>query len=190
MIRILIVSNSNKLSDYLRKFLSIEEDVSMTFCTNASKARRLFLENSYDLIIINYPLLDEKGYALCFDISEKSDASILALIQNSEIELIQGRMEKAGIMAIPKPVHPTALYQVLKFAILTHRKLEKIRKDNGKLNHRIEEIKTINRAKCLLMENGKMSEQDAHRFLEKKAMDTQQTRLQIANAVIRRYHRR
>ena len=64
------------------------------------------------------------------------------------------------------------------------------RKDNGKLNHRIEEIKTINRAKCLLMENGKMSEQDAHRFLEKKAMDTQQTRLQIANAVIRRYHRR
>lgn len=190
MIRILIVSNSKKMTEYIRDFLSSEEEINVTISTNALKARRLFLETAYDLIIINYPLLDEAGYELAFDMNSKSDASLLVMVHARELEMIQARMDKAGIMTLAKPLNRMVLYQILKFALLAHRKFEKIRQDNSKLNKRIDEIKTINQAKCLMMEYENLSEQDAHHMLEKMAMNTQQTRLYVAKMMIKKYSRR
>ena len=40
---------------------------------------------------------------------------------------------------------------------------------------------------CLLLEHEHMNEQQAHKYLEKKAMNARLTRLQLAKAVIRKY---
>lgn len=47
--------------------------------------------------------------------------------------------------------------------------------------------KVIQQAKCLLLEHEHMNEQQAHKYLEKKAMNARLTRLQLAKAVIRKY---
>mgnify|MGYP001110466159 FL=1 len=52
---------------------------------------------------------------------------------------------------------------------------------------RLQETKVIQQAKCLLLEHEHMNEQQAHKYLEKKAMNARLTRLQLAKAVIRKY---
>ena len=49
------------------------------------------------------------------------------------------------------------------------------------------EIRIVNRAKWLLIGELKMTEPDAHRYIEKQAMDRCVSRCQIAEEIIRTY---
>ena len=51
----------------------------------------------------------------------------------------------------------------------------------------MEEFRIVARAKCILVEYLRMSEQQAHRYLEKKAMDTRKTRGTVAMEVLACY---
>ena len=60
-------------------------------------------------------------------------------------------------------------------------------KKNASVEEKIEEIRIVNRAKCLLIEQLKMTESDAHRYIEKQAMDRCVTRRVIAENIILTY---
>lgn len=62
-----------------------------------------------------------------------------------------------------------------------------MRMRNRSLKDRLSEIKVIDRAKCLLMEHEQLSEAQAHRYLEKRAMDSQMSRLQVAEQLLKKY---
>ena len=49
------------------------------------------------------------------------------------------------------------------------------------------DIRMVNRAKWLLIDNLGMSEKDAHHYIEKRAMDSRQTRREVAEGIIRTY---
>ena len=51
----------------------------------------------------------------------------------------------------------------------------------------MEDLKIINRAKLLLVQQLKMTEAEAHRYIEKQAMDTCRKRRAIAENIIRAY---
>ena len=54
-----------------------------------------------------------------------------------------------------------------------------------RLEQKIQDIRTIDRAKCLLIQYSGMSEEQAHRYLEKQAMDRRMTRREVAEEVLR-----
>ena len=60
-------------------------------------------------------------------------------------------------------------------------------KKNASVEEKIEEIRIVNRAKCLLIEQLKMTESEAHRYIEKQAMDRCVTRRVIAENIILTY---
>lgn len=62
-----------------------------------------------------------------------------------------------------------------------------VNEENEKLRHIVEDMKIINRAKLLLITCLNMSEQEAHRYLEKQAMDMRMSKMQIAMQVIKTY---
>ena len=62
-----------------------------------------------------------------------------------------------------------------------------LNEENEKLRHIVEDMKIINRAKLLLITCLNMTEQEAHRYLEKQAMDMRMSKMQIAMQVIKTY---
>ena len=67
---------------------------------------------------------------------------------------------------------------------------ERLRKNEIKtvsIEKRMNEIRVINRAKWLLIENEKLSEAEAHRKIEKQAMDSCLPKIDIANKIIGKY---
>ena len=55
------------------------------------------------------------------------------------------------------------------------------------VEEKIEEIRIVNRAKWLLIEQLKMTEKEAHRYIEKQAMDRCVTRRTIAENILATY---
>jgi response regulator NasT len=63
----------------------------------------------------------------------------------------------------------------------------RVTEENEKLKHIVEDMKIINRAKFLLISCLGMSELQAHRYLEKQAMDLRISKQQVAKQVINTY---
>lgn len=65
-----------------------------------------------------------------------------------------------------------------------------LRSENERLRRKVREAQAVGRAKCLLVERRNMTEQSAHRFIEKTAMDNRLTRYAVANDIITGYERK
>ncbi len=55
------------------------------------------------------------------------------------------------------------------------------------MEQRIEDIRIVNRAKCLLIQYTRLTEEEAHRFIEKQAMDRRLTKREIAEEILRQH---
>ena len=59
-----------------------------------------------------------------------------------------------------------------------------IRRENRRLQKRIEDIRLVDRAKCLLIECCGMSEPEAHSYIEQQAMNRRCPKRDIAQGII------
>ena len=59
--------------------------------------------------------------------------------------------------------------------------------ENSRLKETIGDLKLIDRAKCALIQYLNMTEADAHRFIEKSAMNRRVSRREIALEILKTY---
>ena len=62
-----------------------------------------------------------------------------------------------------------------------------MRAENAILKQKIEDKRVIDRAKLILVSYMSMSEKEAHRYIEKQAMDLRKTRRDVAEGILRTY---
>lgn len=154
---------------------------------NGMEARRLTAINHYDLIVINAPLTDEFGSELAANLVEATGAGLLLLVKNDMVDEVYHRLERYGVLVVGKPINRAFFYQTLRFIEAANRRVMGLQNQNEKLVNRIEEIRLVDRAKCLLMEQEHLTEAQAHRKLEKDAMDQRKTRRVLAEEIIQKY---
>ena len=92
-----------------------------------------------------------------------------------------------GICVVPKPLNKNALLQAVRLGSAFHNRLLLMQKENNKLRAKLEEVRYVSRAKFLLITEQNMSEEAAHRYIEKSAMDTRRTRKEVSLEIIARY---
>lgn len=183
----LIVSYYPKSISYITDIL-IEASISnIATATNAGEARRLIINNYYDLCIINAPLVDEFGEGLAIDIALNGNTEVILIVKTEQFDEIALKVEDYGVITIGKPINKSFFWNALKLAKATHKKLQNIQSENKKLVKKIEDIRTIDRAKCILISHMSMSEAEAHRYIEKQAMDMRMSRREIAEGILRSY---
>ena len=184
---VLIVSSSNKARKFFIEVLSQNSYGEVVTVTNGGEARRLLVERIFDLCIINSPLIDEFGDEFAKDIVSSSIGQVIIVVRNDIYDEISEKVEEYGIITIAKPMNRTIFWSVLKIANATYNKIYKLKKENNKLLQKIEDIKMIDRAKCILIQYLNMTESEAHRYIEKQAMDMRTTRKTIAEGILRTY---
>lgn len=186
---VLIVSAAEKFNTSLMALLSEKNFSPVHFSKNVSDAQRRLLERQYDLILINAPLPDDFGRKLAVDISSGKD-SIAGLLVHSDIysDTCERVMEH-GVFTLRKPMSAATLSQSLDLMCAARERLRRLEKKTVTLEDKMAEIRIVNKAKWLLIEMRKMSEADAHRFIEKQAMDRCVTRREIAENILQQYDR-
>lgn len=180
---VLVVSKDAKLSQSMSVMLMpplFETEVLSDF----NEARRRVSERNYNIILVDYA--DGEGSDFAADASEGL-ATILLLTPPSLFEEVSYRVEGYGIICITNPFDQFYFYNMIKAAIAVQYKVQVLSSQTTKLKVKMEEIKQVNRAKMLLMQNMSMTEQEAHRFIEKDAMDRSMKRTAIADEIIKRY---
>ena len=184
---VLLVSSSSKFNESMPALLPESRFYPVTAVSDVSGARRRLLENKYDIVIINAPLPDAFGTRLALYICENSGAGVLLLVKAEHYPDINGRVSPFGVLVLPKPTTSQAVSQSLQLLCGTRERLRRMEQKTASIEEKMEEIRIINRAKLLLMEQLKMTEKEAHRFIEKQAMDRCVTRITIAQSILSTY---
>ena len=184
---VLIIASTKKSVTFLTEMLSNVSINNISTVFTASEARRLLIENDYDLCIINSPLSDEYGRSLACNIAAKGISQVLLLVKVEVFEEISEQVEDFGILTLSKPINRTLFWNVLKLAGTMHKKMQFLQNANQKLLQKIEDIRIVDRAKCILISYFSMTEPEAHKYLEKQAMDMRITKKEVAREILKTY---
>lgn len=183
--RVLIVSGGSKTFEYFSGLLP-QSDYSLTHCGSAGEARRMLIENPPDVLIIDTPLCDEFGIELARDVSDMP-MGILLLVKADIADKAAYDVEDCGVMVLAKPNSRQMFYSSVRLLTALSIRLRNMETKNKSLQEKMADIRTVNRAKWLLIDKMNMNEQDAHYFIEKRAMDARISRREVAESIIRTY---
>ncbi len=184
---ILVVSAAEKLNTGLSELLSGPLYRPVKFVHSISSGRRAWNDQSFDFLIISSPLPDDTGISFAVDIGSTRSAAVLLLVRSEIHDEIHERVVEHGVFTLRKPFSRTAFLTALQWMESAREALRKSEKRVLSFEEKMEEIRLVNRAKWLLISELKMDEPQAHRHIEKQAMDRSLPRRTIAEEIIRLY---
>lgn len=158
-------------------------------CTasSVSEAKRHIASREFDFVIINSPLPDASGTRFAIDCCRSPTTVVLLLSRTDVYEEVCDKVTEHGVYTLSKPTSKLMLFQALQWMASARERLRKMEQKTSSMEERMEEIRTVNRAKCLLISELKMTEPEAHHYIEKNAMDNCIPKKEAAENIIRLY---
>lgn len=184
---VLVVSNQHRFNDAMAPMLPPSEYYPVCYCASIAAARRELLSRSYDFVIINAPLPDDPGTRFAIDAAKRTDTVVLLLLRGENYEEVNERVITHGVFTLQVPFPASTIRQCLKWMASARERLRKMETISLSVEEKMEEIRIVNRAKWILIEQLKMNEADAHRHIEKQAMDRCASKKEIALGIIKTY---
>lgn len=184
---ILIVSASTGFNTALSPLLSSSEYDPVTIVPSVSAAKLALADRAFDFVIINSPLPDDTGVRFAVDICDSGDTVALLMVRAEMHTEIYGRVAEHGVFTLPKPVSKPVMIAALCWLASARERLRKAERKTLSIEEKMEEIRVVNRAKWILINELKMDEPQAHRYIEKQAMDRCVSKREVAKEIIKTY---
>ena len=114
-------------------------------------------------------------------------AGVVFLVKAAQAEQLLAPLNEQGVLLLSKPFSNTLFVQAMHMAAASNHRLQRLRQENARLQDKISQIRLVSRAKCCLVEHAHLTEAEAHRRIEKLAMDTRRDRTEIAQEILDSY---
>ncbi len=184
---VLVVSAAVKLNTALLDLLPESRYQPVKIVNSVSAGKRAWNERSYDYVIINSPLPDDAGIRFAVNM-ENSKGTVVLLLASAEVyDEIRDKVAEHGVFTLSRPLSRAVLTVALDWMASARERLRRLEKKTLSVEEKMEEIRVVNRAKWLLISALQMEEPQAHRYIEKQAMDHSISKREVAEEIIRTY---
>ena len=109
------------------------------------------------------------------DAAEEGPGVLLA-VKSDQWEEVNARVSPYGVLTLGRPFSRGMFSQAVGLLLASQAKAERYRAENEKLRQKLEELRVVSRAKCLLVEYLHLDEESAHKYMERQAMEERKTR--------------
>ena len=184
---VLIVSATEGFNDALSALLPTSKYSPTNFVSNISAAKRALAERAFDFVIINSPLPDDIGTRFAIDTGSSKETVVLLMVRAELQAEIYDKVAEHGVFVLPKPTSKPTMAIALSWLSSAREKLRKTEKKTLSIEEKMEEIRIVNRAKWILIRELKLDEPEAHRYIEKQAMDRCISKRIVAEEIIKTY---
>ena len=124
---------------------------------------------------------------MAIDISERYQVGVIMIASQEQSDTIADSVTDHGIVTVPRPTTARILRRSARLLYALTNRLKKTEKKLMRTEDKMEEIRTVNRAKWCLIENKGFSEDEAHRYIGKLAMDECISKREAAEQIISSY---
>lgn len=112
---------------------------------------------------------------------------IILLTGKDAREKIAFRCRKYPIYTFSLPLRRQILEELLRMLLFMSGRILDKEEELQRMRRKMNDMSVVTRAKCLLIQMRQMTEEEAHYYLEKRAMDEGSTKREIALAIISMY---
>lgn len=182
--RVLIAEDEAIIRLDLKEMLEEEGYEVVGEAADGEAAVRMAREQRPDLVIMDVKMPGIDGLAAAEKINEEELAAVLVLTAFSQRDLVE-RAARAGAMGyLVKPFQKSDLMPAIDIALARHAELQAVRAESRDLSEQLATRKLVDRAKGRLMDEGGMTEAQAFRHIQKRAMDERRPMREVAQEII------
>ena len=183
----LLVSASEAQTKRIGALLTRARIVPFEHADSVRQALDLFDAGSIDGVLIAEPVTGSSGQALALQLKKRRCMAVLLLAEPTHADAAAALLEQSGVLVLPIDAPESLIVQTIRLLTAVRIQLEQMQHKTEKLEAKVADIRIINRAKLLLVQHLQMTETEAHKYIEKQAMDTSMRRRTIAENIIRTY---
>ena len=184
---LLLITDSRSTAAHFAAFLPADRFAPELNVCSPLEAGYVLDEADYDVVVVDSSVRSEDASLLAARAADHGAAGVLLLAEAAQYDAVAAYAEANGFMALKSPADPELLRQSLAMMATVSSRLRALADRAESLQAKMDELRVVNRAKLLLIQRFKMTEKQAHRFIEKNAMDRCVTRRAIAEKIIRTY---
>lgn len=181
---ILLVRGTAAEPAALSAFTAAQPDVQLQTISGLDEAGAALERLRPTLIVVQSDTPDAQELRRCAELAEGAEAVFLLLVRQEAYGAAWRFLQKRGVCVMTWPMEQTILAQTLRNLLLLKKSMQA---QTDQLRSQLQDLKRIQKAKGLLMRQLGMTEQDAHRWIEKAAMDRCVKKREIAETIIRMY---
>jgi len=183
-IRVVIAEDEAIIRMDLRETLEEEGYEVVGETGNGDEAVGLVRDLLPDLAILDVKMPGLDGLSVARIISNEKLCGVLILTAFSQREIVEDARDAGALAYLVKPFQKSDLVPAIEVAIGRFRELRALTGEIDALGEQLDARKAIERAKGILMDQLKMSEQDAFAFIQRRAMSERSKMRAIADRVI------
>ncbi len=137
-----------------------------------------------DVVVMDIRMPEMDGITAADLLTRERLAPVLLLTAFSDDELIE-RARNAGVVHyVTKPWSPRDLKPAIELALARFQEFRSLEGQVKKLEDQLETRKRVERAKGVLMDKHKLSEQEAFRRIQKLSMNSRKSMREVADAIL------
>lgn len=183
----LLVSASEAQTQRISALLTRARIVPFDHAGSARQALEQFDAGGIDGVLIAEPIAGSSGRELALQLKKRHCMAVLLLAAPEHADADAALLEQSGVLVLPNDAPESLIVQTIRLLTAVRIQLEQMQHKTEKLEAKVADIRIINRAKLLLVQHLQMTETEAHKYIEKQAMDTSMRRRTIAENIIRTY---
>ena len=183
----LLVSASEAQTKRIGALLTRARIVPCEHADSVRQALDLFDAGGIDGVLIAEPVTGSSGQELALQLKKRRCMAVLLLAEPTHADAAAALLEQSGVLVLPNDAPEALIVQTIRLLAAVRIQLEQMQHKTEKLEAKVADIRIINRAKLLLVQHLQMTETEAHKYIEKQAMNTSKPRRTIAENIIRTY---
>ncbi|MFN2593406.1 MAG: ANTAR domain-containing response regulator [Actinomycetota bacterium] len=168
----------------LKEMLEEEGMVVVAEAADGDAAVRLAREKRPDLVIMDIKMPGTDGLTAAETIASEGLGAVLILTAFSQRDLIQRAAEAGAMGYLVKPFQKEDLLPAIEIALSRYTELSAVKQESKGLAEQLESRKLIDRAKGKLIDRHSMTEAEAFRHIQKRAMDERRSMRAIAQEIL------
>ncbi len=139
-----------------------------------------------DLLIAVMPLSDGTGVEGIIDVAQRHPQLMtILLVRQEAYEQVSYQCRNQQVFVIAMPFKRQVLAEAASFMLRLRTVMDDKDKELARLRKNLSEIRVITSAKIRLVQTRQMTEEEAHYYLEKEAMDRSLTKKEVAEEILR-----
>lgn len=162
----------------------LDAEILCSFTDEAANEQDL---SEVDAVIVSTPLRSEFGLNYVADAAKRTEGCIVVLAKADIAEDVQSRIGFTGAYVLGRPFPKNVLVHTIRIALRAKDNISRLKQENTQLSKRLDDMKLVDRAKCCLIQYLNLTENQAHRHIQKLAMDSRKTQREIAEDILRTY---
>lgn len=184
---VLVVCANDKFRASFSQIFSKAGPCRLSFAADICEAQEKLAAGHFEIVVIDSREASSQTEEFAMKCAKNEETGVIFIVSEADYEEVAHRLERNFVFVLVRPVYSRVILQTVKIMRMALFRLRRSQRRAESLDAKMDEIRAVNHAKWVLIKSLGLTEEEAHKTIEKQAMDTRVSKRDVAENIIKTY---